>query len=170
MSRSYQGIKVANPSLSGPTIVGASCVILVFLFSIQPLGIHRISCVFAPIMLLWLFFNASYGIYNLTTYDHSVLAAFSPHYAAQWFVRNKSDGFQKLGGILLAFSGVECLFADMGAFTRLAVQLSWLCLVFPCLLLSYAGQAAYLLDDPAAHCNPFFRTVPPVCEFDQRSR
>ncbi|SMR45311.1 unnamed protein product [Zymoseptoria tritici ST99CH_3D1] len=156
-----EGIAVAEPGLTSSTIIGASCVILVFLFSIQSLGIDRISCTFAPVIVLWLLFNASYGIYNLAMHDRSVLAAFSPHHAIAWFQRNDNAGFDRLGGILLAFSGVECLFAVMGAFTRLAVQLSWLCFVFPCLLLAYVGQAAYLLDEPKEWNNSFFRTVPP---------
>ncbi len=66
-----------------------------------------------------------------------------------------------LGGVLLAFTGVEALFADLGAFSRRAIQLSWLCYTFPCLLLAYIGQAAYISDNPEAYDNPFFNSVPP---------
>lgn len=66
-----------------------------------------------------------------------------------------------LGGILLAFTGVEALFADLGAFSRRAIQLSWLCYAFPCLLLAYAGQAAYISNHPGAYTNPFFNSAPP---------
>lgn len=67
----------------------------------------------------------------------------------------------KLGGILLAFTGVEALFADIGAFSRRAIQISWLGLAYPCLLLAYIGQAAYISVTPSAYSNPFFNSVPP---------
>jgi KUP system potassium uptake protein len=66
-----------------------------------------------------------------------------------------------LGGVLLAFTGVEALFADLGAFSRRAIQLSWLCYAFPCLLLAYTGQAAYISVHPGAYENPFFNAAPP---------
>jgi KUP system potassium uptake protein len=66
-----------------------------------------------------------------------------------------------LGGVLLAFTGVEALFADLGAFSRRAIQLSWLCYTFPCLLLAYIGQAAYISVHPEAYSNPFFNAAPP---------
>lgn len=156
-----QGIKVAQENISSDTIVGVSCGILVLLFLAQPFGVHRLSATFAPIVIIWLTFNGCFGIYNLAVHDHSILKAFSPYYAGLWFVRNKTTGWVNLGGILLAFTGVECLFADVGAFSRRAVQISWLCFAYPCLLLAYIGQAAYMLDDPSAWSNPFFNTVPP---------
>jgi KUP system potassium uptake protein len=100
-------------------------------------------------------------VQNLTVHDASVLKAFSPYFAGAYLVRNKTDGWKSLGGILLAFTGVEALFADLGAFTRRAVQLSWMCFAFPCLLLAYIGQAAYISDTPSAWSNPFFASVPP---------
>ena len=112
-------------------------------------------------------------------HDWTVLKAFSPYFAGLWFVRNGTQGWKQLGGILLAFTGVEALFADLGAFSRTyeavhylvksnktnsspsAIQLSWLCLAYPCLLMAYIGQAAYISDIPSAYANPFFLTVPP---------
>ena len=116
---------------------------------------------FAPIVIVWLTFNFSFGIYNLVKYDNSVLKAFSPSFAGAYFVRNKTEGWRSLGGVLLAFTGVEALFADLGAFTRRAVQLSWLCFAFPCLLLAYIGQAAYISRNLGSYSNPFFNSVPP---------
>ena len=103
------------------------------------------------------------GIYNLVQFDHTVLKAFSPHFAINFFVRNKENGWRTLGGLLLAFTGVEALFADLGAFSKRAIQLSWLFFAFPCLLLAYIGQAAYISQDAlgTAYTNPFFNTVPP---------
>ena len=94
-------------------------------------------------------------------HDASVLKAFSPYFAGAYLARNKTEGWKSLGGILLSFTGCEALFADLGAFTRGAVQLSWLCFAFPCLLLAYIGQAAYIADKPSAWTNPFFAAVPP---------
>ena len=76
-------------------------------------------------------------------------------------IRNGERGWRQLGGVLLAFTGLEALFADLGAFSRRAIQLSWLCYVLPCLLLAYIGQAAYISDHPVAYSNPFFNAAPP---------
>ncbi|CAK1363229.1 unnamed protein product [Cercospora beticola] len=156
-----QGIKVVDDGIKTPTIVGVSCAILVVLFLVQPLGVHRVSSAFAPIVIIWLLFNGCFGIYNLAQHDAGVLKAFSPYFAGAWLMRTKTEGWKSLGGILLCFTGVECLFADMGAFSRRAIQLSWLCFAYPCLLLAYIGQAAYLAESPEAYSNPFFNTVPP---------
>lgn len=77
-------------------------------------------------------------------------------------MRNKEEGWRSLGGLLLAFTGVEALFADLGAFSKRAIQISWLCFTYPCLLLAYIGQAAYFSKDTTdAYTNPFFNTVIP---------
>ncbi|KAK0750796.1 potassium transporter-domain-containing protein [Schizothecium vesticola] len=158
-----QGITVADPTLTRSAIVGISCAILVALFAIQPFGTSKLGTGFAPIVVMWLLFNLAAGIYNLVRYDHSVLKAFSPYFAGAYLVRNGYHGWKSLGGLLLAFTGVEALFADLGAFSRRAIQLSWLCLAYPCLLVAYIGQAAYISMDETgtAFTNPFFYTVPP---------
>ncbi|KAI9789301.1 MAG: hypothetical protein M1835_001747 [Candelina submexicana] len=156
-----QGLKVASPDIATGTIVGVTCAILVLLFLLQPLGTSKVATAFAPIVILWLMFNFAFGIYNLAVHDHTVLKAFSPYFAGHYLIRNKMEGWKSLGGILLAFTGVEALFADLGAFSRRAIQLSWLCLTYPCLLLAYIGQAAYISHDPSGYSNPFFYSVPP---------
>ncbi|EPE24954.1 hypothetical protein GLAREA_11535 [Glarea lozoyensis ATCC 20868] len=156
-----QGLEVVKPDISKSVVVGATCGILILLFLIQPLGTTKLAGGFAPVVIIWLGFNASFGIYNLVQFDHAVLKAFSPGYAFAFFVRNKTEAWKKLGGILLAFTGVEALFADLGAFSRKAIQLSWFCYAFPCLLLAYIGQAAYIAHNPSAYSNPFYNSVPP---------
>lgn len=156
-----QGLEVVSDNITKSTIVGTSCAILILLFLIQPLGTSKLGTAFAPIVCLWLIFNLAFGIYNLVHFDHGVLKAFSPYFAGAWFVRNKTAGWRSLGGILLAFTGVEALFADLGAFSRRAIQLSWLCFAFPCLLVAYIGQAAYISQNKGAYSNPFFNSVPP---------
>jgi KUP system potassium uptake protein len=116
---------------------------------------------FSPIIIIWLGFNAVFGIYNLAKYDASVFPAFNPGLAFLFLIRHGQDGWRTLGGTLLAFTGVEALFADLGAFSRRAIQISWLCYTFPCLLLAYIGQAAYISVNPAAYSNPFFNAAPP---------
>lgn len=158
-----QGIKTVSPDLGTSTIVGVSCAILVCIFLVQPLGTSKIGTSFAPIVIIWLLFNLCSGIYNLAIHDYTVLKAFSPYFAFQYLIRNGEDGWKSLGGLLLAFTGVEALFADIGAFGARAIRLSWLCLAYPCLLIAYAGQAAYISTDASgtAYTNPFFNTVPP---------
>jgi KUP system potassium uptake protein len=126
-----QGLNVVKPDITKATIVGTTCGILILLFLIQPLGTTKIAVTFAPIVIVWLGFNAGFGIYNLVLFDHSVLKAFSPGFAFKFLIRNKTQGWRMLGGVLLAFTGVEALFADLGAFSRRAIQLSWLCYTFP---------------------------------------
>ncbi|KAJ4189403.1 hypothetical protein NW759_016785 [Fusarium solani] len=157
-----QGIEVVRPDLGRPAIVGITCGIFILFFMLQPLGTSKIGTSFAPIVLIWLLFNLSVGIYNLKVYDHTVLKAFSPHFAFAYFIRNGSSGWKSLGGLLLALTGVESLFAALGAFGKRPIQLSWLVLVYPCLLITYAGQAAYIVCDETktAFTNPFFYTVP----------
>lgn len=97
---------------------------------------------------------------NDSRYDHSVLKAFNPYYAFDYLIRNKYEGWRSLGGVLLCFTGVEALFADIGAFSRRAIQISWLGYAFPCLLLAYCGQAAHISLHPDAYSNPFYNSVP----------
>jgi len=156
-----QGLNVVKPDITNATVVGTTCGILILLFLVQPFGTEKIAVTFAPIVITWLGFNAAFGIYNLANYDHSVLKAFSPAYAIEFLIRNKTDGWKMLGGVLLAFTGVEALFADLGAFSRHAIQLSWLCYTYPCLLLAYIGQAAFISQNPGAYANPFFSAAPP---------
>ncbi|CZT03000.1 probable HAK-1 potassium transporter [Rhynchosporium graminicola] len=156
-----QGLGVVKPDIEKSTIVGTTCGILVLLFLIQPFGTAKLASAFAPIVIVWLGFNAGFGIYNLVQFDHSVLKAFSPGYAFDFLVRRKHEGWRMLGGTLLAFTGVEALFADLGAFSRHAIQLSWLTYAFPCLLMGYIGQAAYISENGGAYKNPFFNAAPP---------
>lgn len=156
-----QGARVVNPGISKGAIIGITDGILILLFLVQPFGITKITFAFSPVIIIWLAFNAIFGIYNLVNHDASVFKAFNPGYAFMFLIHHGEHGWRQLGGVLLAFTGVEALFADLGAFSRRAVQLSWLCYTFPCLLLAYIGQAAYISDHPEAYSNPFFEAVPP---------
>ncbi|WWC91458.1 potassium uptake protein [Kwoniella dendrophila CBS 6074] len=156
-----QGIQVAVPNISKSTIIGTTDGILILLYLIQPLGISKITIVFAPIIGIWFLLNASFGIYNLINYDATIFKAFYPYYGINYLIRNKELGWRHLGGVLLSFTGVEALFADLGAFNRKSIQISWLCFVFPCLILTYTGQASYISENPKSYSNPFFNSAPP---------
>lgn len=155
-----QGLSVVKPDISSSIVVGTSCGILIVLFLIQPFGTTKLATTFAPIVLVWLAFNAGFGIHNLVRYDWTVLKAFSPSFAIHFFMDKKTEAWHMLGGILLAFTGVEALFADLGAFSIRAIQLSWMCYTYPCLLLAYIGQAAFISYHPGAYTNPFYNAVP----------
>lgn len=159
MLGAYQGLNVAA-NVSNGQVVGATCGTLVLLFLIQPLGTAKIGSVFAPIVIIWLGLNGGIGIYNLAKYDWTVLRAFNPGLGFQFLIRNGHDGWVQLGGVLLAFTGVEALFADLGAFSMRAIQLSWLGWCLPMLLLTYSGQAAYISVNPDAVSYPVFNTAP----------
>ncbi|KAL2866055.1 potassium transporter-domain-containing protein [Aspergillus lucknowensis] len=156
-----QGIEVVAPNISKSTVVGVTDAILIVLFLVQPLGITRITFAFSPIVIIWLGFNAIFGIYNLAKYDARVFRAFNPGFAFTFLAHHGESGWRMLSGTLLAFTGVEALFADLGAFSTKAIQISWLCYTFPCLLLAYIGQAAFISVHPEAYSNPFFNSAPP---------
>jgi len=156
-----QGLNHVRPDISSSVIVGISRTILVLLFLVQHFGTTKIGVCFAPIVILWLLLNLVFGVYNLALHDHTVLKAFSPYFAGQYFVRKKTEGWISLGGILLAFTGVEAMYANLGAFSRRAIRISWLCFAYPCLLVAYIGQAAYISHNPSAYSNPFFDSTPP---------
>lgn len=90
-----------------------------------------------------------------------MLQAFNPYYAFDYLARNKYNGWRSLGGILLCFTGVEVLFAGIGAYSRQAIQVSWIGFVYPSLLLTYIGQAAFIAERPAAFADPFYNCAPP---------
>lgn len=89
---------------------------------------------------------------NLSLYDYTVLKAFSPYFAFSFLIRNGYEGWKALGGLLLAFTGVEALFADLGAFGKRAIQISWICIAYPCLMFSYIGQVSAFLLSEGSSC------------------
>ena len=108
-----QGIEVVKPDISKNTVIGVTDAILVGLFLVQPLGITKITVVFSPIVIIWLGFNAVFGIYNIAKHDASVFKAFNPGQGFEYLIRHGEEGWRSLGGILLAFTGVEALFVSL---------------------------------------------------------
>ncbi|PON49090.1 Potassium transporter [Parasponia andersonii] len=154
------GIKVRGPSMNPDVVILVAAVILVGLFSMQHYGTDKVGWLFAPIVLLWFLMIGGIGIYNIWKYDSKVLKAFSPVYIYRYFRRNGKDGWTSLGGIMLSITGTEALFADLAHFPVLAVQIAFVLVVFPCLLLAYSGQAAYLMQNHDHVNDAFYRSIP----------
>ncbi|KAG2239650.1 hypothetical protein Bca4012_023554 [Brassica carinata] len=154
------GIKVNNPKMSGDVVVIVSIVILIGLFSMQHYGTDKVGWLFAPIVFIWLLFIGATGMYNIFKHDTSVLKAFSPTYIYLYFKRRGRDGWISLGGILLSITGTEALYADIAYFPLLAIQLAFTFFVFPCLLLAYCGQAAYLVNNKDHYKDAFYASIP----------
>ncbi|GAB2214224.1 hypothetical protein Drorol1_Dr00018565 [Drosera rotundifolia] len=141
-------------------VVAVSIVILIALFSIQRFGTSKVGFLFAPILSLWFFSLGSIGIYNLATCGFTVLKALNPAYIYLYFQKNTEDAWSSLGGCVLCITGAEAMFADLGHFSVRSIQIAFSCLVFPCLLLAYMGQAAYLMQYPDSADRIFYDSVP----------
>ncbi len=153
-----EGIKVVSPSFE-PYIVPAALLILIGLFLIQSRGTAKVGLVFGPIMLFYFIVIGVMGIGGVVR-DPRILGAINPWWALNFFLLDPMLAFLALGSVVLAVTGAEALYADMGHFGRRSISVAWLYLAFPCLLLNYLGQSALLLDDPSAIDNPFFRMAP----------
>jgi KUP system potassium uptake protein len=154
-----EGVNVATESLK-PFVMPACVAILVLLFATQRFGTAKIGRAFGPVMLLWFLVIAALGLRSIAHHPE-VLAALDPRYAARFLLHSGGRGFLVLGGVFLCITGGEALYADMGHFGKAPIRWSWYSIVLPALLLSYAGQTAYLLDQRAVVGNPFFQIAPP---------
>uniref|UniRef100_A0A1J3K9X2 Potassium transporter n=1 Tax=Noccaea caerulescens TaxID=107243 RepID=A0A1J3K9X2_NOCCA len=154
------GIKVINPKMSSDVVVLVSVIILIGLFSMQHYGTDKVGWLFAPIVLIWFLFIGATGMYNIFKHDTSVLKAFSPTYIYLYFKRRGREGWISLGGILLSITGTEALYADIAYFPLVAIQLAFTFFVFPCLLLAYCGQAAYLVNNKEHYSDAFYASMP----------
>ena len=154
-----EGITVAAPGFSG-WVLPLAVAILVLLFSIQRSGTARVASFFGPIMLVYFITIAALGAASVAR-TPGILWALSPHYALGFFVVDPVRAFLALGSVVLAVTGAEALYADMGHFGRNPIKISWLFFVLPALLLNYMGQGALLLHagQSALH-NPFFLLAP----------
>ncbi len=155
-----EGIKVVAPDLAR-WVVPISVVILLVLFLLQRFGTTRVGGIFAPIMCVWFVAIAALGLHMLVRRPE-VLVALDPAHAVHFFRAHGIAAFVALGGVVLAVTGTEALYADMGHFGKRPIRVAWLYCIFPALLLNYFGQGALLLSDPAAGDNPFYLMVPHV--------
>ena len=143
-----------------PYILPAAVVILVALFAIQPLGTTRIGNAFGPIMALWFLVLAMLGLWGIVQHP-TVLFAIDPRAGFAYLLTGGQTGFLALGGVFLCVTGAEALYADMGHFGAKPIRLAWSALVFPSLVLNYAGQAALVLEGAPTADNIFYRLCPP---------
>ena len=153
-----EGLQVAAPSLHS-IVIPITLFVLFILFWVQSKGTAIMGNLFGPVMLVWFLVLAALGI-NGIVHEPGVLNAVNPIYAVHFFQDNHWLGFAALGAVVLAVTGTEALYADMGHFGRKPIALAWLVIVLPSLLLNYFGQGALILHDPAAVKNPFYLLVP----------
>jgi len=153
-----EGLGVIAPAMH-PFIVPISIVILVALFAIQRKGTASIGAVFGPVMAIWFVVLGVLGAKEIAR-GPAVLAAFEPIYAFRFVARNPEIAFVAFGAVVLAVTGTEALYADMGHFGKSPIRRAWLFFVFPALLLNYFGQGALVLADPSAIQNPFYLLAP----------
>jgi len=153
-----EGLEVAAPGLER-FVVPIALVVLSTLFVVQRFGTGLVGRIFGPVMLAWFTALGVLGLIEVVG-DPSVLRALSPHYGVRFFVDHGSTAFLALGSVVLAVTGAEALYADMGHFGRSPIRRAWFAVVFPALLLNYMGQGALLLSDPGAADNPFFLLAP----------
>ena len=142
-----------------PFVLPAAVVILVGLFAAQPFGTASIGVVFGPVMVVWFAVIGAIGAINLAAHP-AVLAAIDPLLGLRFLAAHGWGSFVVLGGVFLALTGAEALYADMGHIGRRPVRLAWLVIVFPALLLSYAGQVAFMDAHQGSKGNPFFASLP----------
>jgi KUP system potassium uptake protein len=153
-----EGTEAVEPSLDH-LVIPITATILVALFAIQSRGTGAVGRMFGPVMLVWFATIAVLGIHGVTLHPE-VLKALSPEHAVDFLFNSGATGFFSLTAVVLAITGVEALYADMGHFGRPAITRAWLLLVFPACILSYLGQGALILDDPSAISAPFFQLMP----------
>lgn len=154
-----EGLEVATPALK-PYVVPLTVAVLVALYLVQKKGTSRIGKWFGPIVLVWFTVLGAMGVVNIVQ-NPKILAALNPLYALEFLVRNGWLAFLSLGAIVLAFTGAEALYADMGHFGKKPIRLAWFAVVFPGLALNYLGQGALLLSNPDAVSNPFYQQLGP---------
>ena len=153
-----EGLTIVESRLT-PLVIPVAVVILIGVFLLQARGTHVVGRLFGPIVLVYFVVLAALGIYHIIE-QPSVLQALNPVWALRFFAEDGVLAFLALGSVVLAVTGAEALYADMGHFGRKPIAIAWLYIVFPALMLNYLGQAALLQSDPSAAQNPFFLMAP----------
>ncbi|CAO2206976.1 unnamed protein product [Urochloa humidicola] len=157
------GLRGPFPSVSKPTVEALSAAILIGLFLVQKYGTSKVSFMFSPIMAAWTLSTPVIGAYSIWRYYPGIFKAISPHYIVRFFVANQKRGWQLLGGTVLCITGAEAMFADLGHFSKRSIQIAFLSGVYPSLVLTYAGQTAYLISHAGDSGDGFYKFVPAPC-------
>ncbi len=153
-----EGLEVAAPGLHH-YVIPLTLTVLIGLFLFQSKGTDQVGKLFGPVMVVWFVCLALLGIDSLMK-SPGILQALHPKFGLDFFLKHQWHGFLALGAVVLALTGAEALYADMGHFGRRPIQFSWLLFVMPALLLNYLGQGALILRDPEAISNPFYLLAP----------
>lgn len=153
-----EGLKVISPTF-GEIVVPVSLAVLIGLFLVQYRGTHAMGRIFGPVMVLWFGLIGLLGLVEILR-EPGVLEALSPHHAIQFCIAYRLAAFIALGSVVLAVTGAEALYADMGHFGKRPIRLAWLYFVLPSLILNYLGQGALVLNNTEALENPFFLLAP----------
>ena len=153
-----EGVKVAAPSVAG-LVVPITAVIIIGLFLVQRFGTGAVGRLFGPVMGVWFAAIGAIGVHGIVAHP-GILKALSPTYALGFLIGHFPTAFFSLTAVVLAVTGAEALYADMGHFGRAPITRVWLFPVFPACILSYMGQGALVLDDPSSITSPFFLLVP----------
>ncbi len=153
-----EGLKLATPAFE-PYVVPLSVVIIVGLFLVQSRGTQKMATFFGPIVVVWFFVLALGGALHLID-DPRVFLAFNPLYGISFLARHGLLAFTVFGFVVLAVTGAEALYVDLGHFGRKPIQTAWFAFVLPALVLNYFGQGALILSEPEALQNPFYRLYP----------
>ncbi|KAI3852633.1 hypothetical protein MKW92_018906 [Papaver armeniacum] len=154
------GLQVTDKKFPNEAVILLACIILVGLFALQHCGTHRVAFLFAPIVVIWLISIFAIGLYNTIYWNPKIVFALSPHYIIKFFRETGKDGWIALGGILLSITGTEAMFADLGHFTALSIRLAFAFVVYPCLVVQYMGQAAFLSKNPSSIPTSFYDSIP----------
>ncbi|XWS53347.1 hypothetical protein CRYUN_Cryun11dG0149400 [Craigia yunnanensis] len=154
------GVKLKITALHENYVVLISCVIIVGLFSLQHHGTHRVAFMFAPIVAAWLLCISSIGIYNIFRWNPHIFHALSPVYMLKFLKSTCTEGWISLGGVVLSITGVETMFADLGHFSSLSIRVAFTFLVYPCLILAYMGEAAFLSKHHEDIQRSFYKSIP----------
>ena len=155
-----EGLKMVAPSFSS-YVLPAAVAVLIGLFALQPQGTSRIGKAFGPIMTLWFIVIGALGVWGIGQHP-AVLCGLDPRHGIEYLFSGGATSFLVLGGVFLCVTGAEALYADMGHFGATPIRLTWSALVFPCLVLNYAGQGALVLEGAPTTDNIFFRLCPPA--------
>jgi KUP system potassium uptake protein len=155
-----EGLSIEAPALQS-YVLPITVVILIGLFVIQSQGTARIGRTFGPVMAAWFAVLAILGLWGISRHP-SVLLAIDPRHAVFYLGHGGLKGFAVLGGVFLCVTGAEALYADMGHFGARPIRLAWSIVVFPALILNYAGQAAIVIEDGVTGDNVFYRLCPPL--------
>ncbi|XP_057421598.1 potassium transporter 3 [Lotus japonicus] len=159
---SVEGLKIEAKITNNSMVPLISCVLLVGLFVLQHRGSHKVAFMFPPIIILWLLSIFMIGIYNVVKWNPRIYQALSPYYIYKFFRVTGKKGWINLGGVFLCATGTEAMFQDLGYYRRAPVRVTFFSIIYPCLILQYMGQAAFLSKNLSALPISFYASIPDI--------